>query len=166
MLDQEAQLIWVYEGRSPEELRRVIQSGHRKEEAAPTWEEQPVSAEWEDSWRAANVPIRGGRHEEEEAEDDSEESEEEDTDPENPSIEETRALISELEMEVREFDRAATRYGNEAIRLQAQLDRLREQRGRTDTPELREEMDDTQLRMWEITAKLRRNCRRRTRLEE
>jgi hypothetical protein len=131
------------------------------------WEEQPVTAEWEDSWRAINTPLRRGTDEEEEVEDDSEESEEDDTDPETQSVEETEVLLTNLEEEPRGFDHAAQRYGEEAIRLQEQLDTIREQRRRkADTPELREETETLRSLLREVMAKLRRTRRRRTRMEE
>jgi hypothetical protein len=62
---------------------------------------------------------------------------------------------------------AVRRYGEEAIRMQEQLDTIRELRRReADTPEPREETRTLSATLREVTAKLRRTRRRRTRLEE
>jgi hypothetical protein len=107
---------------SAAELRQIIQSGFHIEEFVTTWEEQPVTADWEDSWREVRPPLRGGRDKEEETDDDSEESEEEDTDPETQSVDETVALLTTLEENARVLDDMVGRYGEEASRVQNQLD--------------------------------------------
>jgi predicted RNase H-like nuclease (RuvC/YqgF family) len=158
-----------YEGMSAEMLREMIRARFRIEDCVLPWGEQPVDESWANDWRIIGLPIRGGRREETEEEeepDDSEESEEEDTDPETQSVEETRELLERLEEEARMLNCMVARYGEEAIRIQDQLDEVRDQRREADDPGLRDDMRALRTILRDVTAKLRRTRRHRTQLEE
>jgi hypothetical protein len=169
ILDRHPEMILGYEGMTAQSLREMIRARFRIEDCVLPWGEQPVDESWANDWRVIQLPLRGGRREtveEEEEPDDSEESEEEDTDPETQSVEETRELLERLEEETQRLNEMVARYGEEAIRIQDQLDDVRDQRREADNPRLRDDMRALKTILRDVTSKLRRARRQRTRLEE